>query len=53
MILWKLEIVCNIMNVITATFNQCNASFINKNINKNKKILLTPNFFKGSVHLPM
>ncbi len=51
MILWKLEIVCNIMNVITATFNQCNASFINKNINK--KILLTPNFFKGSVHLPM
>ncbi len=43
------------MNVFTATFNQCNASFINKSIHlkNNKTILLTPNSFKGSVHLPM
>jgi len=50
------RIFSNIINVFTVTFVQCNSSLMNRSIDflffppkKKKKILLTPNFLKGSV----
>ncbi len=43
--LFEIEIFCNIINVFTATFDQFNASLLNKSNNFLKKnFLLTQNF---------
>ncbi len=51
--LFKIEIFCNTMNVITVTFDQLNVTLLNKSNNLFKKlILLTPNFLnRGMIFL--
>ncbi len=39
--LFEIEAFCNIITVFTATFDQFNAYWLNKRINKNTNILLT------------
>ncbi len=42
---FEVEIFCNIVNINTVTFDQFNASLLNKKIYYfSKKILLSPNF---------
>ncbi len=43
---FEVEIFCNIVNINTVTFDQFNASLLNKKIYYfSKKILLSPNFW--------
>ncbi len=47
--LFKIEIFCNITNVFTATFDQFNASLMNKSIHLFKKSLIDPQLLSSIV----
>ncbi len=52
-VFFEIEIVCNIVNVFTITFNQLNASLLNKSINffqEEKKYLSDLKLLSDSIH---